>query len=34
MDRLEGGFGVMADDAVAGVYACVVLQLLVWVGHY
>jgi phosphatidylglycerophosphatase A len=34
MDRMEGGFSVMADDAIAGVYACVVLQLLVWVGNY
>ncbi len=34
MDRLEGGFGVMADDAAAGVYACIALQLLVWIGAY
>lgn len=33
-ERFEGGFGVMADDAIAGVYACVVLQLLVVVGRY
>jgi phosphatidylglycerophosphatase A len=25
---LRGGFGVMADDVVAGVYACVMLQLM------
>lgn len=34
MERLEGGFGVMADDAVAGIFACLVLQLLVLIGHY
>ena len=34
LERLPGGWGVMADDAVAGVYACVVLQALVWIGAY
>lgn len=32
-DRLEkfhGGFGIMADDAMAGVYANLVLRLLMW----
>ena len=32
-DRLEkfhGGFGIMADDAMAGVYANIALRLLMW----
>jgi phosphatidylglycerophosphatase A len=32
-DRLEkfhGGFGIMADDAMAGVYANLVLRLVMW----
>jgi phosphatidylglycerophosphatase A len=32
-DRLEkfhGGFGIMADDAMAGVYANLVLRVLIW----
>jgi phosphatidylglycerophosphatase A len=29
-ERLGGGLGIMADDAMAGVYANLVLQLLVW----
>ena len=32
-DRLEkfhGGFGIMADDAMAGVYANLVLRFLIW----
>lgn len=32
-DRLEkfhGGFGIMADDAMAGVYANLVLRVLMW----
>lgn len=33
-ERLPGGFGVMADDAVAGIYACVVLQALAQFGAY
>jgi len=32
LERLHGGLGVMADDALAGAYACVVLQALVWFG--
>lgn len=34
LDNLHGGFGVMADDVLAGVYACVVMQTLVWLGAY
>jgi phosphatidylglycerophosphatase A len=34
LERWEGGLGVMADDAMAGVYACIVLQVIVWVGAY
>lgn len=30
LDRLHGGLGVMADDALAGVYACLALQTLAW----
>lgn len=30
-ERLPGGWGVMADDLVAGVYAQVLLRLLLWV---
>ncbi len=29
--RVSGGTGIMLDDLLAGVYAAVVLQLLVWV---
>lgn len=28
--RVPGGFGVMLDDALAGVYACVLLQVIVF----
>ena len=28
--RVHGGFGVMLDDVVAGVYALIVLQLIAW----
>jgi phosphatidylglycerophosphatase A len=31
LERLPGGFGVMLDDALAGVYANVTLRLLMWV---
>jgi phosphatidylglycerophosphatase A len=31
LDRhVEGGFGIMVDDVLAGVFACVVLQLLAY----
>jgi phosphatidylglycerophosphatase A len=30
-ERLPGGWGVMADDLVAGVYAQALLRLLLWV---
>jgi phosphatidylglycerophosphatase A len=29
-ERFPGGWGIMADDVMAGVYANVVLQALVW----
>ncbi len=31
LERLEGGVGIMADDAMAGVYANLGLRLLLWV---
>ena len=31
-ERLPGGWGVMADDLVAGVYAQVLLRLGLWLG--
>jgi phosphatidylglycerophosphatase A len=31
LERLHGGLGVMADDAMAAVYANVSLRLLVWI---
>ena len=31
-ERLPGGWGVMADDVVAGLYAHLVLRLLLWAG--
>jgi phosphatidylglycerophosphatase A len=30
--QLHGGFGAMFDDALAGVYAFLVLQLIAWLG--
>jgi phosphatidylglycerophosphatase A len=30
LEKLHGGFGIMADDAMAGVYSNVVLRLLMW----
>ncbi|MFL6622541.1 MAG: phosphatidylglycerophosphatase A [Sulfurifustis sp.] len=33
-EHLPGGLGVMADDAIAGIYACVVLQALARFGAY
>lgn len=29
-ERLGGGLGIMADDAMAGIYANLVVQLIVW----
>lgn len=34
LERWQGGLGVMADDALAGAYACIVLQAIVWLGSY
>lgn len=31
-ERLPGGWGVMVDDLVAGVYAQVLLRLVLWLG--
>jgi len=30
LEALPGGWGVMADDLLAGVYANIILQLIVW----
>lgn len=30
-ERLPGGYGVVGDDVVAGIYANIVLQFLLWV---
>jgi phosphatidylglycerophosphatase A len=30
LEKLHGGFGIMADDAMAGVYANLALRLLMW----
>jgi phosphatidylglycerophosphatase A len=30
LETFHGGFGIMADDAMAGVYANLVLRLLIW----
>jgi phosphatidylglycerophosphatase A len=31
LDRnIKGGLGIMLDDALAGTYACLVLQLIAW----
>ena len=30
LERFHGGLGIMADDAMAGVYANIVLRLLMW----
>jgi phosphatidylglycerophosphatase A len=30
LEHLHGGFGIMADDAMAGIYANVSLRLLIW----
>ena len=34
LERLHGGFGIMADDVMAGIYANLALRLGIWlVGH-
>jgi phosphatidylglycerophosphatase A len=33
-ERLHGGFGIMADDAVAGVYGNLALRLVIWVAPF
>jgi phosphatidylglycerophosphatase A len=30
LEQLHGGFGIMADDAMAGIYANLSLRLLIW----
>jgi phosphatidylglycerophosphatase A len=30
LETLHGGFGIMADDAMAGIYANLTLRLLIW----
>jgi phosphatidylglycerophosphatase A len=30
-ERLHGGLGIMADDAVAGIYGNLALRLLIWI---
>lgn len=30
LERLHGGFGIMADDAMAGIYANLTLRLVIW----
>lgn len=30
LEKFHGGFGIMADDAMAGVYANLALRLLIW----
>ena len=32
LEKLHGGFGVMADDAMAAIYANISLRLLMWLG--
>lgn len=32
LEHLHGGLGIMADDAVAGLYAYAILRLLMWMG--
>lgn len=33
LERLPGGWGTMADDAMAGVYALAALQAIAWLGR-
>ena len=30
LEQLHGGFGIMADDAMAGVYANIALRIMMW----
>jgi phosphatidylglycerophosphatase A len=30
LEKLHGGFGIMADDAMAGIYANICLRFLIW----
>jgi phosphatidylglycerophosphatase A len=30
LEKFHGGFGIMADDAMAGVYANICLRILIW----
>jgi len=30
LEKLHGGFGIMADDAMAGVYANIALRVVIW----
>lgn len=30
LEKLHGGFGIMADDAMAGIYANLTLRFLIW----
>ncbi len=32
--RAPGGFGIVADDVIAGIYACLVLQAALWWGPF
>ena len=34
LERLHGGLGIMADDAMAGVYANLALRLCIWLAGY
>jgi phosphatidylglycerophosphatase A len=29
--KLEGGFGIIFDDVLAGVYSCLIIQLIAWI---
>lgn len=29
--KVKGGFGMIADDVVAGIYACIILHILIWI---
>lgn len=30
LERFHGGFGIMADDAMAGIYANIALRVIIW----
>jgi len=30
LERLPGGFGILADDLMAGIYAAIVLQIYIY----